>query len=760
MSKRTRYNTKAHRQANRQAFSQACGVILIILALLTLVGFVDEGVAPGRILANLFTASLGGAAWLGPLVSGFVGIYLLLKREGKARRRQTTARSRESYRSALNQAKRETLVKKNGFRDYFRNDELLAEDEALPEPVPDLAVGNDFKSYFGTSNGASEVKLVNKGVRFDDFFTDDEVACATDAAIDDTAATTGEGDQAEDHGLEPDRKPLGFRAFVRDFLQPSGSRNPVKPQPATNSTSVKQAGTLAGPTGLATPKMAETGLHTAASSTAASLAAGTHVPGMSATSQAGERKVTPDRDPDYVRGSRTSALSVQPCEPESTPGQAPVSAESQTQARTQTQAEIKTQAPVQPQAQAQAQVEAEVEADVNTQAPAQNQAPAAVQNQASIQTQDQAPTPTPTPTPTSAQVSAPITLPASTMLDPYEQTVVEDPNLQKNAVLLQEVLNSFGVKVTVADICQGPVITRYEVQPAPGVKISKILGLTDDIALGLATQDIRIEAPIPGKAAVGIEVPNKHVALVKFREVLESDQFKVDLPLRVALGKDIAGQCVVANLAKMPHLLVAGATGSGKSVCMNTIITSILFTARPDQVKLLLIDPKMVELAKYNGVPHLIAPVVTEAKQAAAALRWIVTEMETRYELFAACGARDIIGYNKANPDKPPLPYVVVLIDELADLMMVSPGDVEEAVCRLAQMARAAGIHLVIATQRPSVDVITGIIKANIPSRIAFAVSSQIDSRTILDSAGAIRCGTPLYLANSTILGSINNSLT
>jgi len=316
-------------------------------------------------------------------------------------------------------------------------------------------------------------------------------------------------------------------------------------------------------------------------------------------------------------------------------------------------------------------------------------------------------------------------------------------DLAENVKLLEDTLASFGVKVKVTRVTQGPTITRYEVQPAPGVKVSKITNLADDIALSLAARDVRIEAPIPGKSAVGIEVPNREIALVHFREVLETDEFQ-NAPgkLSLALGKDIAGSPVIADLTRMPHLLIAGATGSGKSVCINTIIASIVYKAKPDEVKLLLIDPKMVELANYNGIPHLISPVVTEAQKAASALKWIVTEMETRYELFASSGVRDIVRYNfiageKKDSEQKVLPYVVVIIDELADLMMVAPGEVEDTICRLAQMARAAGIHLIVATQRPSVDVITGLIKSNIPSRIAFAVSSQIDSRTILDMSGA-----------------------
>lgn len=324
---------------------------------------------------------------------------------------------------------------------------------------------------------------------------------------------------------------------------------------------------------------------------------------------------------------------------------------------------------------------------------------------------------------------------------------IKNPRLNKdltdNVKILEETLGSFGVKIKVTQVTQGPAITRYEAQPAPGVKVSKITNLADDIALSLASADVRIEAPIPGKSVVGIEVPNKEISMVHFREVLETSEYQASSSkLALCLGKDITGTPVIADLTKMPHLLIAGATGSGKSVCINTLIHSILFNARPDEVKFLLVDPKMVELANYNGIPHLIAPVVTDSRKAAGALKWIVTEMETRYELFAAAGVRDIVRYNflrsqDKNDEHPPLPYVVVIIDELADLMMVAPGDVEDAICRLAQMARAAGIHLIVATQRPSVDVITGLIKANIPSRIAFAVSSQTDSRTILDMNGA-----------------------
>jgi S-DNA-T family DNA segregation ATPase FtsK/SpoIIIE len=309
--------------------------------------------------------------------------------------------------------------------------------------------------------------------------------------------------------------------------------------------------------------------------------------------------------------------------------------------------------------------------------------------------------------------------------------------LHDNGRLLEETLANFGVGAKIVNTCQGPTVTRYEIEPAPGVKVSRIVNLADDIALKLAASGVRIEAPIPGKAAIGIEVPNKETASVPLRDVLESEPFQqATSPLTVALGKDIAGQPIISDLAKMPHVLVAGATGSGKSVCINTLITSVLFKATPEQVKFILIDPKVVELSNYNGIPHLMTEVVTDPKRAASTLRWAVQEMERRYALFAAASVRDVGRYNEANPEQL-LPLIVIIIDELADLMMVSPVDVEDAICRLAQMARAAGLHLVLATQRPSVDVITGTIKANIPSRISFAVSSQIDSRTILDMAGA-----------------------
>ncbi len=313
--------------------------------------------------------------------------------------------------------------------------------------------------------------------------------------------------------------------------------------------------------------------------------------------------------------------------------------------------------------------------------------------------------------------------------------------LKANAEVLVNTLKSFGVETRIIDISRGPTVTRYELQPSAGVKISKITNLADDIALNLAAGGVRIEAPIPNKAAVGIEIPNKKTEMVSIREVIDSDSFKnFDSKLAVALGRDISGKEIVFDIAKMPHMLIAGATGSGKSVCINTLIMSILYKSNPEEVKLLMIDPKVVELGIYNGIPHLLVPVVTDPRKAAGALGWAVTEMLNRYKLFADNQVRDINGYNdlaKENPEISPLPQVVIIIDELADLMMASPKEVEDYICRLAQMARAAGMHLVIATQRPSVDVITGVIKANIPSRIAFSVSSQVDSRTIIDSGGA-----------------------
>lgn len=320
--------------------------------------------------------------------------------------------------------------------------------------------------------------------------------------------------------------------------------------------------------------------------------------------------------------------------------------------------------------------------------------------------------------------------------------------IQENAMKLEQTFQSFGVKATVTEVHLGPAVTEYEVLPDRGVKVSKIVNLQDDLALALAAKDIRIEAPIPGKSAVGIEVPNKEVAMVGLREVLEAkENNQPDAKLLIGLGRDISGEAKLAQLNKMPHLLVAGSTGSGKSVCINGIIISILMRAKPHEVKLMMIDPKMVELNVYNGIPHLLAPVVTDARKASQALKKVVSEMERRYDLFSHTGTRNIEGYNNhvdrfnaENDEKHPhLPFIVVIVDELADLMMVASNDVEDSITRLAQMARAAGIHLIIATQRPSVDVITGVIKANIPSRIAFAVSSAIDSRTILDMGGAER---------------------
>ena len=309
------------------------------------------------------------------------------------------------------------------------------------------------------------------------------------------------------------------------------------------------------------------------------------------------------------------------------------------------------------------------------------------------------------------------------------------------ATKLQKTLYSFGVSAKVENVSVGPAITRYELKPAEGVRVSKIANLADDIALNLAAETIRIEAPIPGKQAVGIEVPNKENEIVPLRDIIDSDVFKNHKSkLAFALGKDVAGNEIVTDIAKMPHVLIAGATGSGKSVCINTMIASIIYKAKPSEVKLVMVDPKVVELSVYNGIPHLLIPVVTDPKKAAGALAWAVQEMVNRYSLFASKNVRDIKGYNEALEREgggQKLPQIVIIIDELSDLMMVSPKDVEDSICRLAQMARAAGMHLVIATQRPSVDVITGIIKANVPSRISFAVSSQVDSRTILDMAGA-----------------------
>ncbi len=336
----------------------------------------------------------------------------------------------------------------------------------------------------------------------------------------------------------------------------------------------------------------------------------------------------------------------------------------------------------------------------------------------------------------------PYSPPPIDLLNDMPQTV--DPNLQEelrlNAEKLVDTLRSFGVQTRIVDIARGPAVTRYELQPSAGVKISKITGLADDIALNLAASGVRIEAPIPNKPAVGIEVPNKVVSTVSIREVIDSEEFQnAKSKLSVALGRDIAGQITIADLAKMPHTLIAGSTGSGKSVCINSLIVSILYKATPDEVKLLMVDPKMVELGIYNGIPHLLVPVVTDPKKAAGALAWAVNEMLNRYQMFKDYGVRDLAGFNRMAPEHglKTMPQIVIIIDELADLMMAAPGEVEDSIFRLAQMARAAGMYLVIATQRPSVDVITGVIKANIPSRIAFAVSSQVDSRTILDAAGA-----------------------
>jgi len=352
-------------------------------------------------------------------------------------------------------------------------------------------------------------------------------------------------------------------------------------------------------------------------------------------------------------------------------------------------------------------------------------------------------------------------LPQVTLLNspPHSDQSGEYSLIQANAKKLEQTFNSFGVKAKVTQVHLGPAVTKYEVLPDTGVKVSRIVSLSDDLALALAARDIRIEAPIPGKSAIGIEVPNQEVAIVSLREVLEAkENSRPDSKLLIGLGRDITGQAVLAELNKMPHLLVAGSTGSGKSVCINGIIVSIIMRAKPHEVKMMMIDPKMVELNVYNGIPHLLAPVVTDPRKASQALKKIVSEMERRYELFSHTGTRNIEGYNdhitkwnEENEEKhPKLPYIVVIVDELADLMMVASNDVEDSITRLAQMARAAGIHLIIATQRPSVDVITGVIKANIPSRIAFAVSSSIDSRTILDMGGAEKLlgrGDMLFLA-------------
>ncbi|HHV44960.1 MAG TPA: DNA translocase FtsK [Firmicutes bacterium] len=355
----------------------------------------------------------------------------------------------------------------------------------------------------------------------------------------------------------------------------------------------------------------------------------------------------------------------------------------------------------------------------------------------------------------SASVKKPkgtLRLPPLSLLQKKKPQPVSDDGIQEAGELLLETLRSFGIEAKIANVLRGPVVTRFEIQPPAGIKVSRITGLADDIALALAAQDVRIEAPVPGKSVVGVEVPNRETESVYLRELLDTDEFRnATSKLAVAVGKNVAGKPVIASLDRLPHLLIAGATGSGKSVCINCIIASLLYGAKPDEVKLILIDPKRVELAVYDGIPHLIAPVVTDPRQASETLKWVVREMERRYSLFAEVGVRNIDGYNRwvekqttkepteAEEELAYLSRIVVVIDELADLMMVAAKDVEESICRLAQMARAAGIYLVIATQRPSVDVITGLIKANIPSRIAFAVSSGVDSRTILDCVGAER---------------------
>ncbi len=328
------------------------------------------------------------------------------------------------------------------------------------------------------------------------------------------------------------------------------------------------------------------------------------------------------------------------------------------------------------------------------------------------------------------------TPPLELLHDITAERSIDKKNIKDSIAILEDTFSSFGILVNVNQVSCGPAVTRYELTPAPGVKVSRILSLTDDLQLNLAAPGIRIEAPIPGKSAIGIEIPNHKVSNVGLRNLLQSASFKkIKSPLAFALGEDITGNTVVARLNDMPHLLIAGSTGSGKSVCLNSIIMSLIYNATPDELKLVFIDPKMVELTIYNGIPHLLTPVVTDPKKAAIVLKWMASEMEKRYRLFAEKGVRDIVRYNQSAEEH--MPYIVIVIDELADLMMVAPVEVEDAICRLAQMARAAGIHLIVATQRPSVDVVTGIIKANIPSRIAFAVSSQADSRTILDIGGA-----------------------
>jgi len=350
------------------------------------------------------------------------------------------------------------------------------------------------------------------------------------------------------------------------------------------------------------------------------------------------------------------------------------------------------------------------------------------------------------------------TFPPINLLKPPVQQITNKEWMYKQSQLLDETLKNFNVRAKVVNATQGPSVTRFEISPEPGVKVNKITNLSDDLKLSLAAKDIRMEAPIPGKHTIGIEVPNLHRRPVYISEIISSDAFiQKQSPLTVVLGLDISGNPIVTDLKSMPHGLIAGATGSGKSVCINSIIISLLYKASPDELKLLLIDPKMVELAPYNHIPHLVSPVITDAKAATASLKWAVDEMERRYELFARAGVRDINRYNELakqhNQAENHLPYIVVIIDELADLMMVAPGDVEEAICRIAQKARACGIHLIVATQRPSVDVITGLIKANVPTRIAFSVSSQVDSRTIIDVSGAEKLlgrGDMLFLGNGT----------
>lgn len=341
--------------------------------------------------------------------------------------------------------------------------------------------------------------------------------------------------------------------------------------------------------------------------------------------------------------------------------------------------------------------------------------------------------------------------PSQNLLTPKATETDQADWIEEQAKILNQTLKHFHVNAKVVACSQGPSVTRFEVQPEPGVKVNKITNLIDDLKLSLAAKDIRMEAPIPGKHTIGIEIPNKMSRPVHLRELTEHPSFQKNLsPLTVALGLDISGEPIMTDLKKMPHGLIAGATGSGKSVCINSILVSLMYKANPDRVKLLLIDPKMVELTPYNGIPHLVAPVITDVKAATTSLKWAVQEMESRYDEFAKIGVRDIERYNAMHPDNI-LPYVVIIIDELADLMMIAPGDVEDAICRIAQKARACGIHLIVATQRPSVDVITGLIKANVPTRIAFSVSSQVDSRTIIDTSGAERLlgkGDMLFLEN------------